>query len=169
MKSQIKQSDLKYILHYFAPVNHQLFIFDPLNKLIEDAPFEAKNVDAKSPRVLVNFSDEIIQYKNLMMEDFDMILDFGKSKISDVFQKKQFEYKTNTDQSLRWIFSKGKINTALNFYNDASLRAKAMALGIRISHKLRLGRFIGQGKFTIYSKQELKIESELKQIKFDDF
>ncbi|MFK8039671.1 MAG: hypothetical protein AB8B74_15370 [Crocinitomicaceae bacterium] len=169
MKSKINQSDLKYILHYFAPANHQLFIFDPYNRLNEDTEIDVKNNNEESAKVLVNLSDEIIQYKNLGIEDFDMIIDFGKSNISDAFTVKHFEYKNNADQSLRWVFSKGKIKTALNFYNDASLRAKMMTMGIRLANILQLGRFIGQGKFTIYSKQTLKIELDLNQVEFDDY
>ncbi len=165
MKRQLNQSDLKYILHYFAPAKHQLYIFDPSNKLDGANQFNITSTDKHAPKVLVSLSNEICQYKDLALTDFDLIIDFGKSHIDPVFKKKHFQYTNNTDGSLRWIFSKRKISTALSFYSKANLRSKLVAAGLKMMNLFG----IRQGKFTVYAKQDLKIETALNSVEFDDY
>ena len=169
MKRQLNQSDLKYILHYFAPAAHQLYIFDPLNKLTEDVTLNSHNSDLNAPKVLVNLSDKISCYKHLALTDFDMIIDFGKSTVDKTFTKKAFEFINNADGSMRWIFSKRRISTALHFYNRSSLRSKIMATGLKVINTIGLGSLFGQGRFSVYAKSALKIEKALSAVRFDDY
>ncbi|MDX1348959.1 MAG: hypothetical protein R3279_01865 [Putridiphycobacter sp.] len=169
MKATILQSDLKRILHLLAPVKYQLFIFDPFNRLIEDETLSDHDVIESTPKVLVNLSNQVVQYKELKINDFDLVVDFGRSELNKFAYTKQFHFTRNTDGSIRWFFSKGKIKTALSFYNNSSWRSKLLASGLFVANKLRLGRFVGQGTMAVYSKNQLKIENAIAAVEYDDY
>ena len=169
MKNQIKSSDIKLALYLLGPNHYNLFIFDPNQRLVEDKPFGFAVVQDNFPNILVNLADEVTCYKSLQLNDFDFILDFGKSEIPTTFKSKQFNFMNNNDGSMRWLFTPGHIKSALSFYNASTLRAKFISFGLKVAEALKLDSLTRSGQFTLSYKSDFKLDTVFKLIPHDNF
>ncbi|MFT4661431.1 MAG: thymidylate kinase [Patiriisocius sp.] len=170
MKKPILLSDLLLLSKLYAPKNVALFIFDPRERLILDVDFPLKAVDENHFTVLVSLVDEITCYKGMQLSEFDMVLDFGESKMPSVFKRKQLSYINNPDKSIRWVYSKeNKQASFLNFYNTAAARAKLIATTIKLAFKLGLKKLVRSGSFNIYYQQDLHISPLVNQVNHSDY
>ena len=163
-------SDLLIILKLYAPKNAALFIFDPFGRLITDTDFPLTALEENAPKVLVSFADEVIYYKGMRLSDFDLVLDFGKSKVPEAFNQKKLSFINNPDKSMRWLFGdKNSSASFLSFYNTATLRAKLIAKVIKIIFKLGLKSLIRSGSFSLYHKEDLHITPLVNQVPHNDY
>ncbi len=169
MKNTITATDIQLMLHLFAPKQYNLFIFDPLNILVNDQDINFSSGDENDPMILVSLADEVICYKDLQLNDFEMIFDFGKSKIKSCFEQKKFNFVNNPDGTMRWLFPQGKLKSALQFYNVAGLRSKLIASVYRVLGTLKLGRLVSSGSLVINYRRKLKLEDSLKEITYDSY
>lgn len=170
MKKKILLSDLQLILKLYAPKNAALFIFDPFQRLINDVEFPLTPVNDNSPKVLVSLAEEVICYKGLQLNEFDLVIDFGSSELPTVFHLKQLNYINNPNGSMRWLYANDNKNASfLSFYNAATTRAKLISKAIKCAFKLGIKKLIQSGQFSIYYKQELKINQILNQIAYNDY
>jgi thymidylate kinase len=170
MKKSIRLSDLLLLTKLYAPKDVALFFFDPFERLILDADFPLKAVHENSFTMLVSLADETICYKGMQLSEFDLVLDFGKSKMPSTFKRKQLNYINNPDQSMRWIYAnKNKQASFLSFYNTVTARAHLIANSIKMVFKLGLQSLIHSGSFTIYHHQELNITPLVNQIAHSDY
>ena len=170
MNNSTLLSDLLIILKMYAPKNAILFIFDPFERLIMDTDFPLKAMEEDAPKVLISFADEVACYKGMKLGEFELVLDFGKSKLPTVFGEKRFNYINNPDNSMRWLYSdQNKWASFLSFYNMATLRAKVIAATIKIAFKLGFKSLIKSGSFSIHYQAELKIDSLISQIPHDEY
>lgn len=170
MKKFTLLSDLLIILKLYAPENAIIFIFDPFERLIMDTDFPLTVLDESFPKVLVSFADEIICYKDMQLDEFDLVLDFGKSKMPGVFDKKRFNYINNPDKSMRWLYAdQNKSASFLSFYNVATFRAKIIANTIKLAFKVGLNSLVKSGSFSLYHQVELSIDDLVSQIPHDGY
>jgi thymidylate kinase len=169
MKTKIHLSDIQLLLQLFGPKQFNLLIFDPFQKLIADVKQSAYIDDPNRPLVLVNLANEVSGYKGLELDEFEMILDFGRSEVSDVFKQKEFEYINNTNGTLRWLYPKGKPKAALSFYNTSSTKSKLISRGIKIAQLLKIGKFISNGRCTVHHQKELKTNQIFHDLEHSEF
>lgn len=170
MKKTTLLSDLLIILKLYAPKNATLFIFDPFENLIIDTDFPLTLLDENAPKVLISFADEVVCYKEMQLDEFDLVLDFGKSKMPTIFDKKVFNYINNPDSSIRWLYSnQNKSASFLSFYNVSTFRAKLMATTIKMAFKTGLKYFVKSGRFNMYHKSELRLNKVVNQIAHHDY
>ena len=164
MKQNIHLSDIKVILHLFAPKEYNLFIFDPEGRLIEDVQENAS--DTKSTDILINLGDEIQSLRGRQLEEFDMIFDFGFSRNNT--HKHSYAYRTinNPDGTVRWMYPVGKGKSVLNFYSASTLKAKLNVFALKTLFTLKLDRFISK-KINFKSNTIPKCESLFKAVDFD--
>jgi thymidylate kinase len=170
MKNTILLSDLLLLSKLYAPKNVALFVFDPFERLILDIDFPLTNVNENSFTMLISLANEIECYKGMQLSEFDLVLDFGKSKMPSVFKRKQLNYINNPDKSMRWVYSnKNKQASFLSFYNKVTTRAKLIANSIKIAFKLGLKSLVHSGNFTIYHQEELSIANLINQVAHTDY
>ena len=170
MKNSILLSDLLLLTKLYAPKSASLFIFDPFERLSNDVEFPLTRVKENSFKLLVNLADEIIGYKGIQLSKFELIFDFGNSKIPSVFNKKELSYISNPEKGMRWVYgNNNKEASFLNFYNTASTRAKVIAKSIKLAFKLGLQNLVRTGNFTIYHQRELHISPVINQISHHDY
>jgi len=170
MKTHKRLSDLLIILKLYAPKKSALFIFDPFERLIIDTDFPLTFLKDSSPKVLVSLADEVICYKGMQLDEFDLVLDFGKSKMPAAFDKKRFNYINNPDKSMRWLYAdQNKSASFLSFYNASTFRAKMIANTIEMAFKLGLKSLVKSGGFSLYHQVQLNIDSLISQIPHDGY
>mgnify|MGYP001336132214 CR=1 FL=1 len=170
MKNTTLLSDLLILLKLYTPKNAAVFIFDPFERLTIDSDFPLNCIDENSPKVLVSFADEVIFYKGMQMHEFDIILDFGKSKMPNVFNNKTLNYINNPDKSMRWLYSnQNKSASFLSFYNASTFRAKLISRTIKMAFKIGLKTLIKSGSFNLYHQSELKLNKVVNQLIHQDY
>ena len=165
MKKQIKLSDLHILLHLMAPKRYNLFIFDPEGKLEEDVKEHA--YDEQGVSILVNLGGSISSLRGSNLSEFNMIVDFGSTKVLKIFSKMEFGYMNFRGGGMRWVYPKGKGTSSLVFYNTSSLKSKLNASAVRTAFKLKMDRVLGAGKFTIYSQCILKTTKIFNELKHE--
>ena len=172
MKMTILLSDLLLLTKLYAPKDVALFIFDPFERLILDVDFPLNAVNKNSFKLLVSLADETMSYKDkgMLLFDYDLVLDFGKSKLPSVFKRMQLNYINNPDMSMRWVYTnKNRQASFLSFYNTATKRAKMIVNFIKLAFNLGLKSIVRSGSFTVYHKQELHITPLVNQIAHSDY
>ena len=157
MKAEIRQSDLEILLKTLVGEDYQLFVFDPYLRLKNDKAFPLKINNENAPLVLINLADEVVGYKNMQLSEFDFIIDFGNITKEKGFNYTTFNYISNKDNSMRWIFPKtNKSPSFLSFYNASTFKSKLISRSIKIAFKLGLKNIVSKGKFTVLHQEELK-------------
>jgi thymidylate kinase len=170
MKKTNLLSDLLYMLKLWAPKKSTLFIFDPFERLIIDTDLPLDNLDEYSPKILVSYADEITCYKDMYLEEFDLILDFGESKMPSVFEHEKINYIHNPDKSMRWLYPhKNKTASFLSFYNASTFKSKFISGSIKMAFKLGCKSLVKSGSFHIYSKKEMELKRIMKGINYSAY
>ena len=168
---QILMSDIELLLHLFAPKKHELFIFDPFNKLLIDMEEENSFYDDNLPKVIINFSPDFEYYKQYSINDFDFIFDFSNAiEQPKAFKCKPFNYINNANDSMRWIYpQENRTASFLNFYNSATLKAKLYSTITSLLFKFGMTSLSKSGSFTFFYKNEIKVEKLINNISFDSY
>jgi len=170
MKKLILLSDVLTILKLHVPQNSALFIFDPFERLIIDVDFPLSLVEDNSLKVLVSLADEVICYKGMQLSDFDVVVDFGKSKMPEEFKSKRLNFINNPDNSMRWLYADDNKNaTFLSFYNTATLRAKIIARIIKSFFKIGIGSVVRSGSFSVHHQVAVSISRLVAQVPCDGY
>ena len=87
MKKKITSEDLKALLKLFAPEKYSLSLFDPFLRLDNLEDLEVEDF-SREHKVLVNLGNEILQYKQFSLEEFDLIINFGVCTTDHIYNEK---------------------------------------------------------------------------------
>lgn len=170
MKHHLLYSDLEILLNLLAPAEFELHIFDPDGQLNYDREPNASLGHAHDFKVLVSLVPQIDSFKGRSLDEFDLVLDFGKSHLSSNFERKDFSYIAAPEKHLRWIYpSDATRPTFLNFYSAATFRAKLISTMIKATFAVGLKRWLQDGQFTVWHQHALKLEYHLKTVSYDAF
>lgn len=168
MSTLLYSSDIKVMLQLFAPVNYQLFVFDPMDRLrVEDEAHLESCTAEQAPKVLVNLGQGTCCYKQHKLSDFDLIVDYGNcSGVS--MPRTRFDYRNNPDGTTRWLYPQKDFSAAfLGFYNEGTLKARAAAMLIRVLFALGMGWLFRSGTIALYASRPLKPYQTLAGHDFD--
>lgn len=169
MKTKIHLSDIELLLQLFGPKQFNLLIFDPFQKLVADTKQSAFVDEPNRPLILVNLANEVSGYKGLELDEFEMIIDFGSSKVSNLFDQKEFDFINNPNGTMRWLYPQGKPKNALAFYNTSSFKSKLISRGIKIAQAIQLHKLISNGRCIIHHQKELKTNHIFNNLKHNEF
>lgn len=170
MKKQTLLSDILLLTKLYAPKDSALFVFDPFEKMNMDVEYPLCKIEEKAFKVLISLADEIVCYKGMPLEEFDLIIDFGKSDMPPAFQQKKWNYINSPNEGIRWLYSdKNKQASFLNFYNTATLKAKIIAKSIKLGLALGMNALVRSGKLSIYHQANLKINQLVGTVPHDDY
>lgn len=169
MKRKLYLSDIKRLLQLFAPAKYDLVIFDPDLRLECDESMPMRATEESLPLVLVSLAKEVICYKEYQLEDFDLLLDFGKSDVPTVFHNTRFAFLNNRGGTMRWLCSPLVLNTVLSFYTPSTARSKVFRIIIQLAHLFQISKLLYSGTLSIHHKNALPVESVLKPIKWDTY
>lgn len=156
MRKHIQPNDLKALLKLFAPKEYSLSIFDPLLvlKSTEGLPEEYMDLEFK---VLVNFSPKIEQFKQYNLNEFDLIIDFGKCSTDHLYSER-ISYRNSSEGNIRWIFKPKNLRFVLSTYSSNNVRSIFIKKLISHLGKLRLGWLFRSGDFTIHTNIEMPFQ-----------
>ncbi|MBL4704830.1 MAG: hypothetical protein JKY54_09930 [Flavobacteriales bacterium] len=132
-------SDITTWLDTIIPYGKNIIVFDPDGKLIEDEPISLTYLDENATNILVNLGGEMIQYKGISLDEFDLIIDFSNEIKLDGRPNLKLSFITHTSGKVRWIFKKGTLNF-LNLKQALNLNAKIKQLAIKVFFRLGLAR-----------------------------
>lgn len=124
-KRNICYSDLLRIARTIAGPNASLYLFDPNAKVVFDIDEVPTPDESIAIPVLVNLGQELIQYKNLPLDYFNFILDFGKKiQINPTFEERNLTLYTETNGRIKWIRERKSRHNVLRFFQKNSVRSK---------------------------------------------
>jgi hypothetical protein len=151
---KIKYSDLDLLTKIFTGSAAEIYVFDPKGKVQYDE-LESNQLEVPPLKVLFNFGEDLKQYKQFDLSEFDQIIDFGSiSKLSTSVEAK-FKLVQSSSKELKWIFSPNdRKQSFLGFLAESSLRARLIKAALKLFSKAGLSSFFSYS-FKIYSKNVL--------------
>lgn len=152
---KIFYSDLKVLLNLYLSKAFVLCIFDPNQMLIEDAPINWGDETANT-KVLINLGENISTFKGIALDEFDLIIDFGKTTNYEAKYTQHFNFLNDSNHRMKWLYANGKLDQILTFYNDSGLRGKTISWGLKVAHRLGLDTWVNSGQVSIKAKQMLE-------------
>ncbi len=153
--SKINPEDIS-LLNKIFNLSKELIIYDPEGKLADSNLNVVRDITSllkhgNAYEVCVNLSE-----KKLEVFSFKFILEFSNSNRKyKSFYSTEFLTVNNPDKSIRWLLpASAKHPDFLALYNGSGIKAGVLNFAARIAFKLNIKKWICQGSFFIYSKEE---------------
>ncbi len=168
MNDQIQFSEVKLLTKIFVADLCDITLFDPHNKVVGNNSY-GKSLDRKAPSVFFNFDHLSTDKLLLNLSDYDYIFDFTKCFKKPGYKNIKLDFITNTDGTIRWLYSPGKTSQVLCFYNASNWRSKIIENVLKKSEQLGLGSWVKSGSISIFYKENLRIDEVLENRGLDNF
>lgn len=135
------------------------FIFDPYDRLNLDDVKET--LPSSGSQILANLGGDLMQFKEMSLDSFELILDFGRSSISSQFKCESISYINHPEGPMRWLFKGSNLKSVLAFYNASGRRAKLISTAIKLLSFFRLKNLVRSGSFKVYSKRATHLQNHI--------
>ena len=167
-KRAIKYSDLIAIAKLLSIEPIDIYTFDPYGKIEWDMD-EQFATTISDVKILFNFGDELMRFKEFELSDFDHIIDFSEKMISAPHKSYQLNLIQAPNGHARYIFQKGdRSMRVLDFLPSISLKAKIKKGLLKTVLKLNKVNWVGKS-FQILSTVKPYFIEQTENVMHDSF
>lgn len=164
MKQKIAEQDLLIFRKLFVPESSEIEMIDAGNA------FDVSELNSS-----IRYSQE--QTKCLFIsgelsgssleEKFQTIIQVDSSKGKNLKYKKEFRF-IERNNSIRWVYPKGNMNSVFDFYHASTFKARLMRFGLKVLARLKLDTLVSR-KLTIHSDSKEILQRSAQDVPFSDF
>lgn len=163
---KINYSDLKIISDLFLS-HAEIFIFDPKGKVEFDTVPNETNLTSKQ-KILFNFGDALIRYKQFNLADFECIIDFSKAIENNNFKSTSLELIQSRTGTVKYLFKRNESKFHfLDFFQNSTTRSKLLKFALKNIVRFNQINLIGKS-FNVLSKNEPYFKQSI-QHQFQDY
>ncbi len=167
-KGKINYSDILILTKLFTGEACRVFVFDPYGKVNWDVNEDSEDTGSEK-KILFNFGEELIRYKEFELTDFDYIIDFSKKIKKGDFLIEKLNVIQAPSGVLRYLFQRNDRHFRfLDFLATPTFRSKLVKVLLRNVLRLKQISWVGR-QLNVLSLKQLHYHSILKCENYDQY